>query len=445
MQYRLTEGPIGKHLFNMALPMVVGLLANMSIQVVDAWFISMLGPKPLAAMGFIFPVAMITLSLAIGLSAGASSIIARKLPEGDTPGLQRLITDTQSLSLLLAILAAMVGWATVTPVFTLLGAPSDLLPLIADYIHIFYFNSIITMAGMVALSSMRAMGNARLQGQAMLLGAVVNALLDPILIFGLLGAPRLEMQGAALASMFARLASLVVAFYVLQGKMKLLISPFYSFRLVWLSWKSVLHVAVPAIGTNIIIPVSTAIITALLATYGENAVAGMGVAGRIEPLMLIAFYALSAVIGPFVGQNIGLKQFDRVNESVNKACGFSMLLGVFLAIILWLTAEPVTALFSELPEVLSVAVSYLWIVPVSYGCAGVVMVISATFNGLGKPLPATTISVLRVVVLYLPLAYLGSYLFGIKGIFAAYATVNISCAIIGFIWFKSYIKALGGS
>ncbi len=215
-----------------------------------------------------------------------------------------------------------------------------------------------------------------------------------------------------------------------------------SFSRVWQSWKSIFHVAIPAVGTNIIIPVSSAIITALLAVYGENAVAGMGVAGRIEPLMLIAFYALSAVIGPFVGQNLGMKQIDRVIEGVNKACAFSMLFGVCLAIVLWILAKPMVGLFSELPEVITVATDYLWIVPISYGCAGVVMVISATFNGMGKPLPATSISVLRVLILYLPLAYLGSYLYGIKGIFIAYATVNILCAAVGFIWFKTYIAKL---
>lgn len=440
MQHRLTEGPIGKQLYLMALPMVIGLLANMSIQIMDAWFISMLGPEPLAAMGFIFPVAMITFSLAIGISAGASSIIARKLPEGDKPGLARLITDTQSLSICLALVAAIVGWMTVNPLFRLLGAPEYLLPLIRDYIYIFYFNSIIAMMGMVALSSMRAMGNAKLQGQAMLVGALVNAVLDPILIFGLLGAPRLEIQGAALASMMSRLVSLLMAYYVLQGKMHLITNPFISFSRVWQSWKLVLHVALPAVGTNIIIPMSAAIITVLLATYGENAVAGMGVAGRIEPLMLIAFYALSAVIGPFVGQNLGLNQISRVTAGVNTACYFSMLFGVLLAVVLWLFAKPLVGLFSDLPQVLTVARDYLWIVPISYGCAGVVMVISASFNGMGKPLPATMISVMRVLVLYLPLAHIGSILFGIKGIFIAYATVNVLSAVIAYFWFKSYIK-----
>jgi putative MATE family efflux protein len=442
IQPRLTEGPIGRHLFRMASPIAIGLLANMLMQVLDIWFISRLGAKPLAAMGFVFPVAMIFLSLSIGLSAGASSIIARKVPEGNQQGLRRLVTDTQSLSLLLSVVAAVIGWLTVDPLFRAMGASDNLLPLIHRYMDIFFFSSIVSMLGMSALSSMRAMGNAKLQGQAMLAGSAVNAVLDPILIFGLLGMPRLELQGAALASLAARMVSLAIAYRVLHGRMKMLVTPFEALPVLVRSWVAVLHVALPAVGTNIIIPVSTAIITAMLAGYGEDAVAGMGVAGRIEPVMLIAFYALSSVIGPFVGQNLGRGELSRVQRGVDLSSLFSLAVGFLLAISLWIFAKPLVALFSDHPEVIRVATVYLWIVPVSYGCAGVVMVISASFNGVGKPVPATVISVSRVVILYLPLAWLGSLLLGIPGIFAAYALVNLLCALLGHFWFRSYIASL---
>ncbi|NRB42765.1 MAG: MATE family efflux transporter, partial [Pseudomonadales bacterium] len=254
VEARLTEGSISKHLFHMALPMVIGLFANMSIQAVDMWFISKLGQDPLAAMGFIFPVAMLFLSLSIGLSAGAASVVARQISAGDLPHLKRLVTDTQTLAFFLALIAAIVGWLTIDPLFGLLGAGEHLMPLIRSYMQIFYFNGLLTMLGMVALSVVRATGNTKAQGLAMLLGAILNAILDPILIFGLFGFPRLEMQGAALASMAARLLSLAFAYYFLIGKMSLLTSPFVSLARMLQSWRAILHIALPAMGTNIIIP-----------------------------------------------------------------------------------------------------------------------------------------------------------------------------------------------
>ena len=438
----LTQGSISRHLMHMALPMIWGLLANMSIQVIDTLFIAQLGEKPLAAMGFVFPVSMIYLSLSIGLSAGASSVIARKIPSGDKPGLRLLVTHTQLLSLMIAITAACIGWLTVEPLFRVLGAPDDLLPLIKSYIHIYYLTFIFVMVGMTGLSSVRATGNARLQGNAMMLGAVVNAIVDPLLIFGLFGFPRLEIQGAALASLIARMVTFAVGYYFLIREIRLMVWPGLRISAWWPNWRHILHIALPAMATNMIIPVSAAIITALLATYGVDAVAGAGVAGRLEPLMLIAFYSLSAVIGPFVGQNLSVGRFDRVQAGVKLAGKFALFTGLSTAVVMWLVAKPLARLFSEVTDVVEVATAYLTLVPISYGCAGVVMIVNASFNGMGKPLPATLISLLRVLVLYVPLAYLGSYLYGYRGIFVAYALVNVISAVIAYLWFLKVASQL---
>ena len=437
----LTEGSIPKHLLHMALPMVVGLLANMSIQAVDMWFISQLGQNPLAAMGFVFPVAMVFLSLSIGLSAGAASVVSRQLAGNN---LKRLVTDTQSLALCMALFTAIVGWLTIDPLFRALGAGDHLMPLIRDYMQIFYFNGLLTMLGMVALSIVRTTGNTKVQGMAMLCGAILNAILDPIFIFGLWGFPRLEIQGAALASTAARFLSLVIAYYFLMGKMHLLTSPFVSLKKLWLSWREILHIAGPAIGTNIIIPLSASIITALLASFGDSAVAGMGIAQRIEPIMLIAFFALSSVIGPFVGQNLGAKNYQRIHQGINIACGFALVYGVLLAVFLWLFAAAFVGLFTEDARTIEVALDYLYIVPISYGCSGIVMTVNASFNGLGKPFPAVVISMLRVIVLYLPAAFYAARLYEVQGIFIAYTVVNILCAAIAYVWFFKLSKNRGG-
>ena len=167
-----TQGPVQKHLFTQAMPMVWGLLANMSIQVIDIWFISRLGDQPLAAMGFVFPVAMMFMSLSIGLSAGVASVIARQVPLASKKQLRRLITDTQLLGFLLAFIAMLTGWLTMDVLFVALGAEPHLLPLIKDYMRIFYVNGLLTMVAMVALSTVRATGNAKLQGMTMLIAAM---------------------------------------------------------------------------------------------------------------------------------------------------------------------------------------------------------------------------------------------------------------------------------
>ncbi len=438
----LTQGSISKHLYRLTLPMVWALMANFVVQATDIWFISMLGDDELTAMGFAFPIMMLVFSLSIGLSAGAASVVARFAPVKSHEQIQKMVTDTLFLCLLIGLALATIGLFTIDQTFTLIGADQRLLPLINDYMQIFFFSNIVTMVGMNALSCVRALGDSRAQASSMIWASVVNFVLDPILIFGLGPIPAMELQGAALATLIARFVTLTLAMKVVIKHQYLLTVPSKALADLMVSWRPLLHIALPAAGTNVIIPLSGAIITAMLASYGEYAVAGMGVATRIEPMMLICFYSLSAIISPFVGQNLGAKSLDRIVKSVRLASQFSMAFGAFMALLIWLLADIVIAWFTQDPQIAQVAKHYLLIVSISHGAAGVVMIVNASFNGLAKPLQATTVSIMRVLIVYLPLAYLLAQYWQEEGIFTAYAAVNFICAAFGYIWFMRTAKRL---
>jgi len=164
------------------------------------------------------------------------------------------------------------------------------------------------------------------------------------------------------------------------------------------------------------------------------------VAMRIEPMFLIAFYALSAVSSPFFGQNFGSGQFDRLLEARRVVARFCLGFGVALAVLLILIARPLTGLFSESAPIQGVALHYLWIVSVSYGAYGVVMSCNASFNGMGKPIPGVIISACRVILVFLPLAFLGRYLFGLEGLFAATTASNLLMGAVAFTWLGRVIR-----
>jgi Na+-driven multidrug efflux pump len=145
---------------------------------------------------------------------------------------------------------------------------------------------------------------------------------------------------------------------------------------------------------------------------------------------------MSSVIGPFVGQNLGAGKQDRIDEANRRCAVFCLLFGLTVAALLALFARPLIALFSPDARVMEVGAAYLWIVPVSYGAAGIVMVVNAAFNGLGHPLPAVAVSTLRMVVLYLPLAWAGARLFQVYGVFAAAAVSNVLAGITAYFWLR---------
>lgn len=428
------------HLRTMALPMVWGLLATMSFNAVDTFFVAQLGGDPLAAMAFTFPVIMVVSSIAIGLGAGASSAVARAMGAGDERQVRRLVTDAISLATLIAVAVSVVGWFTIDPLFLALGATPELLPLIGDYMKIWYMSAPFLVVPMIALSTLRALGYPQIQGSLMVAAAILNAVLDPLLIFGLWGFPRLEIQGAALASLITRILTLIAVFVVLQRRFSVLVNPFARWPLLRRSWAELFHVGLPAVVSNLIIPIASGIIIKLVAAYGVAAVAAVGITARIEPIALIVFYALSGVVGPFSGQNKGAGNYDRVFETLRVMIIFSLGFGLLLAVLLRFGAVHVAQAFNESPEVLAVVQLYMSIVPISYGAYGLVMSINAMFNGLGFPFPGLAISFLRVLGVFLPLAWLGMWLWELQGLFIATATANCLVGLIAALWLRRVLK-----
>lgn len=431
---RLTTGPVGRQMVGMTVPVLFGILMMMLQAFVDAYFIGRVGDTELAALSFAFPILMIVSSVAIGLGAGTSSVVARAIGANDQPRAKRLATDSLVLSFFITVVVCVVGFLTIEPLFRLLGAPETMLPLIAGYMQILYVGVPFVVVGMVGMSSMRATGDTRLPSMLMVLAAIINVILDPILIFGLGPVPEMGLNGAAMAALIARGGIFVGMLYFLRVRFDMLSFRRAKFDELKRSWGDILHVGIPAAATNAIIPIATAVITAMLARYGPEAVAGFGVASRIEALMLVMFYALSATIGPFVGQNLSAGKPERIFRALKLSTGFCLGAGLLIAMVLAAMSEILPALFSDNPAVTDVTTLFLLVAPIGYGTYGMVMVMNASFNGMGKPMPAVFISVARMAVIYVPLAFLLDRWYGMAGIFAAYAITNIFSGILAYAW-----------
>jgi Na+-driven multidrug efflux pump len=268
----------------------------------------------------------------------------------------------------------------------------------------------------------------------MVSGAILHIMISPLLIFGLLGLPQLGLEGAAWANLIARFILFVVTMYVLHYREHLLSYSKITLKMVLHSWRRILAVSIPATATNLIGPISTAIIISLLAGFSQETVAGFGIASRIEALFIIPLFALSASIGPFVGQNWGAGRHDRADQAMMLSYKYSLVWGAFVALLLVIFRQDIASLFDDNPTVITVAATYLLVVPVSYGAWGVLMMSSAIFNSLGKPISSTIMSIIRMFVIYIPLAFAGKALFGLLGIFAAAAVSNVLMGLISYIW-----------
>jgi putative MATE family efflux protein len=434
---KLTKGPVGKTLAGLALPMVGGILAIVGFNLADTFYVSQLGTRELAAMSFTFPVVMVLMGIAMGLGTGTTSAVSRAIGRGDRKTVQRISSDSLSLSLLVVMFSAGAGILTIDPLFALLGAGPDILPLIRDYMSIWYLGVVFLVVPMVANASIRASGDTRIPALIMVGATGSNLILDPILIFGWFGLPAMGLKGAALATVIARAGTMVASLLILHFRERVLDFSRPDLRQVWLSWKQILHIAIPAATTNVLQPLGIGIVTRLVATYGPSTVAAWGAGSRIAAFSLIPVFGLCSGLVPFVGQNWGAGAYDRVRQARKLSYLFSFVWGLVTLVALHFAARPLAGLFSEDPEVVREIVRFLWIIPAGFALVGILSVTEETLNAIGKPLFATLQTLVHMFVIYVPFAFAGSMWLSITGLLAGLAAADILGGCFGLLLVRS--------
>lgn len=427
----LLEGPIGPHLLRLSWPMAIGIVLIIANNLVDTYFVGRLGAAQLAAMSFTFPVVSMVTSIAMGLGIGTTAAVSRAIGQGHREQARGLTTDGCLLAVIVVAALSGVGLITQRPVFELLGAAPEVMEPLLAYMTIWYAGAVFLVVPMVGTGAMRADGDAKTPMLLMGVVALTNFALDPVLIFGLGPIPALGIEGAAIATVVARIVLFVLTIVVLRQRGLLASRP--SAELV-ASWRRILSVGLPAALANALAPIATGIMTGLLANYGTAAVAAYGVASRVEGLLLIPAMALGAAMTPFVGQNWGAHQEARVMQGLRLARRFVLGWGLIAWAVVALAGSSIGAVFSQDPETIQMVQLYLWLVPATYGAAGAVSVITAVFNAVDRAVRSTILSATRSIVLAVPAALFGAQLFGVAGVFGGIAVATGITAVVAYLW-----------
>ncbi len=437
----LTE-PVGRTLIRLSAPMVLGVAAIVLFNTVDTFFVGQLGALELAAMSFTFPVVLVVMSISMGLSIATTSVVSRTIGSGDTARVIQLTTHALILANILVFLFCVLGLLTIDPLFRALGATEDILPLIREYMIPWYLGVGFLVIPMVGNGSIRATGDTKTPSFIMVFAGVANVILDPILIFGLGPIPRMELQGAAVATVISRSLTFLAALWILHKREHLLDWSLPKMSQMWESWRQVLYIGAPAAGARMLIPLSTGVLTRMVAGYGPQAVAAYGVGQRLESLVLIGVGAFGAAMTPFIGQNFGAGQLGRVKSAFGFGVKVALVLGIGMMIVLALAARPLASLFNDDPTVVDTTVKFLWIIPVSYGLYGIANLAIETFNALNRPLHAVVLISIRLFALAIPLAWVGSRWFNIPGIFGGISAANILIGAVAYLYTMRFLSRL---
>jgi len=431
---RLTEGPVPITLAKMAGAMAVGFLAAAAFNITDTYFVAQLGTRELAAMSFTFPVVMLIGGLAIGIGIGASAVISRVIGRGGRHQVRQLTTD--ALLLALAVVAGLVaiGLLTIRPLFMLLGATAETLPLVEQYMRIWYVGVIFVVVPMVGNNAIRATGDTLWPSAIMVVDLGLNILLDPVFIFGFGPVPAMGIAGAALATVLCRALALVASLYVLWHYKDMITLERPTLGRLWASWKQILHVGMPAAATHVLMPVSAGVLVKIVSWSGTAAVAAFGAGSRIERLTVLPLMAFGACMVPFVGQNRGAGKFDRIYHAHKFAGRFAVCWGLSCAVVLALLSGLIPRVFSRDPAVCHYLTLLLCIAPLAYGLKGLSHLAGAGMNAIGRPYHAWAVMALRLLALSLPMAVIGAMLGGFVGLMAGVTAAEILSGLVATKW-----------
>ncbi|WP_440877325.1 MATE family efflux transporter [Thalassotalea sp. PLHSN55] len=433
----LLKSPVAGTLKNMTIPMIYGMILLMTFNLVDTFFVSLLGTQPLAAISFTFPITFTVISLTIGLGIGTSAVTARALGKGDDSAAKNSATAAMYLTAFIVGLLSLLGFYYSDEIFLLLGANVALLPLIHQYMDIWFLGSVCLIGPMIGNAVLRASGDTKTPSLIMGSSGLINAVLDPVFIFGFGPVPAMGMQGAAIATLISWLFGTALVLYILVRKLKLIHLWFANLQVLIKSCKDILVIGLPAAGANMLTPIAAAVLTAIVAQYGEAAVAAFGVGSRIESIACLVVLALSMTLPPFISQNFGAGLMHRVEDAYKVSIKFVLAWQVLIYAILVLCASLIARTFSNEEHVIEIIKLFIWVLPLGYGLQGVIILTNSSFNALHKPMVALVLSVIRLFVCYVPLAYIGSYIFGLEGFFIGALLGNF---VMAFISYRLFIK-----
>jgi putative MATE family efflux protein len=415
-QAKFIEGNLFRHVSVMALTSSIGLMAVFVVDLINMLYIAMLGREELAAaIGYAGAILFFTTSFGIGMSIAVGALVARALGARDPVLAREKATTGLVLGFVFGSLFAAIVWVLLSPCVSLLGATGETHDLAVRFLQIVIPSQPLLMVGMIGGAILRSHGDARAAMMATVWGAVATAILDPILIFGL----GWELTGAALASVAARVVIALMALRPITAKYGGFNRP--SPGQVVADMGPVWAIAVPAILTQVATPVGQAFVTRATSAYGEAAVAGMAIAGRLTPVAFGVIFALSGAIGPIIGQNFGAGRMDRVKRTLYDGLVFTGVVIVLVSALLFALRAPIADAFHA--QGLTRDLVYLFCGPLAllWFFNGMIFVGNAVCNNLGRPFWSTVVNWGRHTVGTIPLAIWFGSIWGAQGVLVGQA------------------------
>ncbi|MEK4499394.1 MATE family efflux transporter [Bacillus sp. FSL R12-0069] len=413
----------------------VGQLFGMVV--VGRW----LGVNDLAAISAFFPLFFLLVSFVIGIGSGSSILIGQAFGAKNEDRLKAIVGTTLTFTFIIGVVLAIVGSIFAMDIMRLMGTPENIIEISVHYARILFISMPVLFLYFAYTTFMRGTGDSKTPFYFLIVSTALNMILLPILIFGWLGAPKLDVYGAAYASVISTVITFIVMLVYLKKKnhpLQLDSTVRKYLRMDGELLKLLLRLGIPASINMILVSLSEIAVIAFVNRYGSDATAAYGVVNQVASYVQMPAVSLGITVSIFAAQSIGANQFDRLQKVVKAGIIMNYVIGGVLISLIYLFSRDILSLFLTSQTTIEIAHSLVMITLWSYLIFGHAQIISATMRASGTVLWPTVIGVVSIWFVEVPVAYYLSYhtSLGIEGIWIGYPAAFIVSLILQYAYYK---------
>ena len=409
---RMTTRPVGRLVTELAVPSIVSMLISGIYNLADTFFIGRINTQSVAALGIVFSYMVLIQSMAIFFGQGSGNFISRALGRREVSDAEEMATVGLVSSVLTGIILAAVSFVLMRPLLSLLGSTETIMPYACDYFRYILIGTPFIMGTFTLNNQMRHQGNAMLSMIGIVSGAVLNIALDPILIFGF----GMGIRGAGLATAISQAVGfLVILSFV--GKRGTLHFHLSQFKPTWRRYRDISAGGLPSLARQGLMSVSAICLNQMASLYGDEAIAAFSVVSRIMMLACAAMIGYGQGFQPVCGFNYGAGLYDRVRRAFWHSCSVSTVYCTVLALLGWVFASPLVALFrADDPEVIRIGSEVLRYQCLSFPLVGFITLSNMYLQNIRKTIPAIIMASARQGIFFLPALFIGHALWAFQGV-----------------------------
>jgi len=433
---RMGTEPVLSLLLRLSIPSIIGMSVQSLYNIIDSIYIGRLSTEALSALSLAFPIQMILIAVAVGTGVGTSSLISRLLGEGNETRANIVAEHVVLVTLFFGLILGSIGYFFSNQIFSLITSDPYLIELGEDYIRVILMGSFAMFFPVVASDILRGEGNTFVPMLTLVLGAVINIILDPFLIFGIGFFPRLEVAGAAYATIISRfIGGLFIAYLLFKGHNQVELN-YNKFKFDFKIIKDIYRVGLPAMIMQLLASIMIFGANTIVGMYDTVAIAVLGIYFRLQSFVFMPVFGLAQGFMPIVGYNFGHNKPDRMLKTIK--FGFLIAFGFTTAglIIFQIFTVPLIQLFNDDPKLLEIGVTALKRITLAFPIIGPAIIGSTTFQAIGKGLPSLIVSFSRQIILLLPIMYLLGRIAGLDYLWLAFPISEGMVFVVMILWLK---------